>query len=62
MHDPARRCDQRFVRRDPPSPPAEGLRFWGSDCTACGGNTTPGSMRCDDCARTDKTVALWAAE
>jgi hypothetical protein len=29
-------------------PPARNLRWWGSDCDECG-NTTPGSMTCDEC-------------
>lgn len=32
--------------------------FWGSDCVRCG-NTTPESMRCDDCNKDDATVALF---
>lgn len=32
-------------------------RFWGSDCAECG-NTTPASMRCDQCQSTDHTLRL----
>lgn len=32
--------------------------FWGSDCVRCG-NTTDGSMTCDECGSLAFTVALW---
>lgn len=32
--------------------------FWGSDCVRCG-NTTPESMRCDNCGEDDATIALF---
>lgn len=34
------------------------LVFWGSDCLECEGNTTPGSMECEDCGSSN-TVALY---
>jgi uncharacterized OB-fold protein len=34
------------------------VRFWGSDCGACG-NTTPDTMRCSQCKRDDTTTALY---
>lgn len=36
------------------------LTFWGSECRTCG-NSTAGSMRCDDCDLSVDTVALWMA-
>ncbi len=32
--------------------------LWESDCVRCG-NTTPDSMRCDECGRDNATVALF---
>lgn len=39
---------------------ALGLHFWGSDCSACEGNATCGSMVCDWCGSEEHTVALYA--
>lgn len=40
------------------SAPSGIYRFWGSECTDCG-NTTPGSMCCDECMTNNYTKALW---
>lgn len=38
------------------------LRWWGSDCTldgGCDGNTTPDSMRCENCGSDEYTIPLF---
>jgi hypothetical protein len=38
-----------------------GVQIWGSECLRCG-NTTPGTMQCDNCKQSDRTTPLWIKE
>lgn len=50
--------EEDVLSRGTPGTSDTRLIWWGSECLGCG-NTTPDSMRCDECNHVDTTRALW---